>query len=678
MNSLIRAETLKEQNDFLNLLSSKEKHAHELEVATQHEGTCQWITHTHQFEHWNSGSELSSPILFVLAPLGWGKSVLAKFIFRSLAEKNSAKPNQEVLGFFCKGFDGRNTASDIVKYFLSKLLEPRRELLSRVLPDFTGLGNLDATPSFRSLWAIFIEVMSDPGLANVRLIVDGLDECTSESQMEFLKALETSFREQPRADLKGRLIITSRPTLKALEVANLYSLLHIQVEDVAPDISTLVRSKVGMMAETRGYPDETSSKIIERLEKRADGMFLWVNLVLEELNSDDHPDTKSTIDKTLDRLPESLHEFYTRNLMRISGSVRDDAWRIFEILLVAGRVLKPAELAVASTNWPLPCPSHAELSSEIPINMGRFAKRVCGSLVKVGDDHITFVHQSTREFLVTKSEETHTTGDFIYNPAAAHLRMSKLCLRYILLEEFSHLETWQSPLLSDEYPFIDYAMDSLVSHLCEVDQMDEECLELLQRFLSEDCIQCRHWIISLYLRAFGSSTIQIPEFTYQSSILGALMMSKMPEIYTQSALHSQPSKSDAGYFDAISVLNIDFEVNALNCMGTTALFLATILNNEKGVEYLLSINADPSIVNYDGTTALHGAASTGDRKIATMLLEANADIKNSKSNIGNTTRKIFDIDLETDLSLQEKRLFTLRRTMEISSSLIFSSKMEQN
>ncbi|KAH9060131.1 hypothetical protein EDB87DRAFT_1617075, partial [Lactarius vividus] len=81
--------------------------------------------------------------------------------------------------------------------------------------------------------------------------------------------------------------------------------------------------------------------VVETLSERVDGMFRWVYCQLDTLQQSQ----PSSVQRTLEELPESLDETYERIVMEIKKSNRANAYRMLQCLAVAIRPLSVAELA---------------------------------------------------------------------------------------------------------------------------------------------------------------------------------------------------------------------------------------------------------------------------------------------------------------------------------------------
>ncbi|KAL9609476.1 MAG: hypothetical protein Q9167_005761 [Letrouitia subvulpina] len=607
---------LRREDDFLDILQPKSSNSREIEISSRHEGTCNWILEHSLFKVWDNTENLDRKFLSIVAPPGWGKSVLAKFLFQIQSARKPPSDDSFVLAFFCKNTEGQNTAAAIVKSFLHALLSRRREFFQHVLP-YMRKNSSENTLSFRNLWAMFVAILNDPRLAEVRMIIDDLDECVPDSQNELLRAIEKSMKEDSDKTFRGRILVTSHPTPIAVEVGTRLGILHVSLDDVAGDISKLIHAEVDKLAIGRGYPDELTQSIKEKLENEADGMFLWVGFVLEELNRDDHPDTRNAIDQILATLPHSLGEFYARNLDNIPKNFRADARQIFQILLASPQPQVPNDLAIHFTKWPEDCSSLEELTPHIPLNIGRYAKAACGSFIMATDTSVDFVHQSARDYLQVQNTEASTAAEFMLDPKSGHLAMLKTCLRFLLLDD---VQIWSIEPLppnfdisSTKYAFTLYAVAFWGFHARNASHLDEESQRLLKKFLVEENTYLNEWIDRTYRLNFEDSSIDHGHNRFRS-LLGALILQDLLVVVKQTNI----------------IRDLELDLNQVDCAGFTPLIVAAGFGRLELIEFLKDAGAELTLEAREGGGALHYAP--GDS--AALLIDAGMDI-NIRDKYGN-------------------------------------------
>ena len=122
------------------------------------------------------------------------------------------------------------------------------------------------------------------------------------------------------------------------------NLFEITIEDTASDIAALINSKVNQFASRRSLDDQTKQKLATSLLDRAKGTFLWVVLVLKELERRDERLTDELIASRLEKAPTTRVTTYEAILKTPPASRQSDLWRIIRWLMNARRVLAVSEL----------------------------------------------------------------------------------------------------------------------------------------------------------------------------------------------------------------------------------------------------------------------------------------------------------------------------------------------
>jgi hypothetical protein len=150
--------------------------------------------------------------------------------------------------------------------------------------------------------------------------------------------------------------------------------------------------------------DETQKVLIDG----ANGMFLWVSLMLDELHNSKRT-TRNAIQANLKILPKDLPKLYRNILNKIEPDDLEIAKTILQWVVWATRPLHLRELAVAIAVLR----KHTSITSmqgDIDFNLESEINRIFGSLVKIEDNTVHLVHQSAKEFLCDPSNNSNTVS----------------------------------------------------------------------------------------------------------------------------------------------------------------------------------------------------------------------------------------------------------------------------
>jgi hypothetical protein len=263
----------------------------------------------------------SSALLWLSGHPGCGKTVISSFLIKSLR----VRPNTTVIYFICDNkHEHFRTKECVLRAVLHQLLVIHPDLVKHALPYFKAMKDAVAT-SAATLWNIFEEVIQNENLPEIFCILDALDECEDDSRewlMQKLGRIFSSNNDKPATRVTtGRLkmLVTSRPwediEFGFLEASKIR--LKTEEEDgIDHDIRTFIKEKVNALAKRRGYTAQEREIVTEALTSKANGMFLWVSLIIKDLEKT--PGSK--IQQRLETLPKTLFEVYVGILSKIEES----------------------------------------------------------------------------------------------------------------------------------------------------------------------------------------------------------------------------------------------------------------------------------------------------------------------------------------------------------------------
>lgn len=271
-------------------------------------------------------------------------------------------------------------------------------------------------------------------------------------------------------------------------------ILFLAENDTYDDIHTYVQRSVEFL-----LPDnqQTQIDVTQQILEKSSGCFLWVRLVLENLEHNWH--TEDDIRRVLTEVPQGMESLYTRMLAKVqeqSSQVRAMAERILTWAACAWRPLSISELAVALQ------PDFTGF-----IRLEATVVDICGHFVSVDNSRVSIIHMTAREFLLKGGIE-HCP--FINN-REAHTHIAETCLRYLSSNEwrrvfgrlqrpldFSKKDTRQNRLLLAEegHPFLGYATRYWAFHVSKAHISSQALSKALQKFLDGYCLS---WIEAIAL-----------------------------------------------------------------------------------------------------------------------------------------------------------------------------------
>lgn len=405
--------------------------------------TCQWIFDNEVYNNW---VDKTSPILlWISGDPGSGKTVLTAYLSKEIAERlHKARRTHLLTYFFCDDTDSQlKTATGILKSLIYQILRQAPKLLQQVPVEYREVSNKNWV--FGSLWQVFESIIKNNDAEEICCLIDALDECEEESRERFLEKLKVLFGDcqyKPVVHKNFKMIITSRPHIPV--ISELKSLTEISLRDNnTEDIQKYVRHKVDEIAKKKGLPEDLKQHARQALEGGASGMFLWVSLILDELENFKGTSNDAILQK-LNTLPKDIPAVYTK-ILRQTGSSddREKAKRILQWVIYAERPLKVEELKIVIALHP----KHKSISTmqgQIENNLKEFLRLLFGPLLRIQQDKVYLVHQSVKDFLIEKIDpsehsldsEQHSLFPFRILPDEAHLRLAIDCLNYLSLDNF--------------------------------------------------------------------------------------------------------------------------------------------------------------------------------------------------------------------------------------------------
>ncbi|KAK6703742.1 hypothetical protein SNK04_013677 [Fusarium graminearum] len=253
-----------------------------------------WILDHSDYRRWRDDDH--SQLLWIKGDPGKGKTMLLIGIVdeleRQLAQLKQADQSTShatVLSyFFCQATDSNLNNATAVLRGLIFLLAAQRPLLASNLREkyeHSGPKLFEGENAFFTLSGILSGMLQDPSLNGAVLIIDALDECetnrhqlldfiTKPSRVKWI----VSSRNQP--DIEEKLDNMEQKVRLHLE---------LNKDSVSKAVETYIEYKVDQLAHVKKYDSEMRHAVKSHLISNADGTFLWVALVCQELADSPEP-----------------------------------------------------------------------------------------------------------------------------------------------------------------------------------------------------------------------------------------------------------------------------------------------------------------------------------------------------------------------------------------------------
>jgi hypothetical protein len=343
------------------------------EVSEAHQKTFGWL-----FDHsldkaapWKSLTDWlrsSRGIYWINGKAGSGKSTLMRYIYNhsqtSSLLKTWAHPREPTLAsffFWNSGTLEQRSQSGLLRALLYETLNAHRELIPVVLPwqwakeysrhlegikDRSRLGDFWHISKLKAAFRILVSQKAIP--VKMCWFIDGLDEYEGDHE-EISELFRTAVTSNPNI----KICISSRPLL-AFEDA-FRSCPGLRLQDLTlRDINDYVGDKLANHPRFRKLAESAANKqaaaaLIREIVAKADGVFLWVTLVVKSLLAGlGNRDGIKDLQRRLRLLPNDLESLYAHMLLRIDPFYQEKASEMFQLVRTS-RELEPVYATGEST-----------------------------------------------------------------------------------------------------------------------------------------------------------------------------------------------------------------------------------------------------------------------------------------------------------------------------------------
>ncbi|KAF4240589.1 hypothetical protein CNMCM6457_007167 [Aspergillus fumigatiaffinis] len=460
----------------------------------------EWVLRTGEYAAWTNW-DIQDPcrVLWINGPAGTGKTMLLIGIIRELEKQLGAN----LTYFFCQSVSQNlKDATSALRSLIWLLLQRQPQLTSHLLAKYRSGSRFNDGQAFWTLKRVFLEILADPSLSPVYLIVDALDECEVETpgRANLIQLISESLR----ATDKIRWLVSSRPEvhvyekLKEQDTPGTIRELDVRSKDA---VNAYIAHHLSKLAKKPGYTPKIQEDISREIRQRAMNTFLWVALVFKELQNT--PGLYAM--RKIKKCPDDLLTLYDHLMNQIERGQDEDPMYCRSVLAavcLAYRPLSFDELHIIAGLDP----------DDIP---GRVVKE-CGSFLTVQDNTVSLVHLSAREWLTSNFESRLQKR----GPAQVHADIWQRSIAGMSAEE-SGLnrnicgieEGTQSYDIVIPYPdplaALRYSCEFWVDHLLEVGQISDENCQLFADdgeifpFLK---VHLLHWLESLSIMRLQSSS----------------------------------------------------------------------------------------------------------------------------------------------------------------------------
>jgi len=652
--------------------------------------TCNWFLQHPIYKQWRDQEKDS--LLWVSADPGCGKSVLS----RSLIDNEFHDMDSYTVCYFFFKDDNENqkSAKNALCSILHQVFEERPHLLKHSVPAFRQNG--DKLPElFDRLWSIFTSIAADPEAGKIICVLDALDECKASERVNLVERLNELYQHttdngHEKSALK--ILVTSRPyeTIENIFDPSTIRLAGEEESDaIRQEIDLVIKDKVPTIALKLRVKDQPWFEpfLEQKLTSMPHRTYLWLHLIVEAIIlRQDHLSagvTKKNLEAVVDSIPGTVDDAYTTILEKSPN--KPLAKKLLHIVVAARRPLTLGEMNIAM-NVGDEIRSYDGLGLESEDRFRITIRNLCGLFVSVIDSKIFLLHQTAKEFLITKSNAAASHTDVqpqlgfwkhSLEPEKSDSILAEACISYLLFlvfeeaplivykeneedeneedeneedeneedenEEDENEENERVMRYCEEHKFLHYSSLYWVTHFREAVCIDEALPNMALDICGTGTKRLQTWFTVFRASQYRSSYFGMTDLMVTSHfglvLLVQLLLDKGADQSNTAeqgwtALHWAAQEGH----EPVTRLLLDREadVSATDEQGWTALHLAAREGHEPVTRLLLDREANVSATTERGWTALHLAASRGWEPVTRLLLDREADVS-ATNELGSTT-----------------------------------------
>jgi len=411
----------------------------------------QWLLHHDTFQSWLRSQHR---MLWISGRPGSGKTVLSTSIIDTIGDHIKNDPKQVLTFFFCDKGDERNTSAlTIITCVIGQILAQLDDIPDHIYTSYNiatryGRPKISASDQPVMILRDFAQL-----LKKLYIIIDGVDESKD------APALMDTIEELQNSTAMIQVILLSRDIPKLSCRLSDVPKINLTSTVVGPDINCYISHE---LAELSLGDAELENQIFQKLSQSANGMFLWVSLMIQSLKSATSP---HDIVEALSDLPIGLDITYSTILNKLakeSPRRRVLAKKVLLWICCSARPLHWNELeSVLAFER-----SHTEfVESKKPFKSA--VVELGGPLIEYlpASDVFRLTHTSVREFLLSSPCDypiNENAREFFIREDLGHHELAEVCLIY----QIRHGDHDRFSVNTITFPFLEYATLFWCGHTC--------------------------------------------------------------------------------------------------------------------------------------------------------------------------------------------------------------------
>lgn len=291
-------------------------------------GSGDWIRSEEALTAWVDPDE--QPLLWISGNPGSGKSFLTyniiNYIHELAQDTSSEVPDDaSVAYFFFRDNDAKTQSVQQALHDMAYQLTQSNLVYAKYLA--AGSHSPGEIASVRTAWStLFADYwLGDQGIGVAYLFLDGLDE-SSPAEREILFELLGDVQNAGE-NSRIRVVMLGRPHVTGelnMALGKDPPTIHVEPSKNGADIARYVEVSITKSRALNKVSKKLKATIIETLTQKAGGMFMWVKLMIADLNRKAQRLRESDVQKALQQAPKGLTDMIKHVLEGYSSSISED------------------------------------------------------------------------------------------------------------------------------------------------------------------------------------------------------------------------------------------------------------------------------------------------------------------------------------------------------------------
>lgn len=475
-------------------LQFKQRDARLLTLKQAQTKTCRWLLKNSKYTDWMHAEKIQQHhgFFWIKGKPGSGKSIMMKFLF-SHAKKTMR--GSIVLSFFfnARGETLEKTTTGLYRALVLQLLEkaPQTWTAFEDDDDLEARLNLIRQSGWEDevLRQTFVRCLQKLENKRVVCFVDALDECSEAAVRDMISLFEEIGEMDSTAEF--RVCFSSRHYPEISIRTGLQLVLEEEAQHI-DDITLYIDANLKI----DNHPQ--LEDIRAELLRKASGIFLWVHLVIPELNKEYDSGRIKALKKRLSRIPSGLHELFLDMLTR--DQRRLGHFRLcVEIILYALRPLMPSEFRIAVEAHSEPSAFGYDRDIMTSDNLRKFVLDCSKGLAEITKSNVPtvqWIHESVRDFFLRDDglsrlrRYEESSHDMPIN-LSGHSIFVDLCLRQLSFVTAPYYDVSGLKYLHHQLPFLSYTTVFIFQHANEAHKASQDQDSFLKQFKSYEQLWLR-------------------------------------------------------------------------------------------------------------------------------------------------------------------------------------------